>query len=190
MRRLRFWRDLARDTHGVALIEFAMVMPILLILYLGSVQLQDGIACNRKVTIATRAAADLIAQNASGSTTKADIDNSLAAAAQVMAPYRSDRAVISLTQVTVDPTLQLRIVWSRARNGPAHQPGTVISLPPGMNLPLIMRVPGLSVIVAHVTYNYRPLANFGYVKPIAFQDYIVMLPRNTLTILCTDCYNT
>ncbi|PVE53472.1 pilus assembly protein [Arthrobacter sp. TPD3018] len=179
--RLRRWRDLARDTRGVALIEFAMVLPILLILYLGSVQLQDGIACKRKVTIATRATADLIAQNASGSTTKSDVDNSLAAATQVMAPYRSDRAVIRLTHITIDNMMRVRIDWSRARNGLPETPGTL------SNIPLAMRVPGVSFIVAHVTYNYRPPANFGFVKPIALDDFLVMLPRNSQTITCSDC---
>lgn len=179
--RLRRWRDAARDTRGLALIEFAMVLPILLILYLGSVQLQDGIACNRKVTIATRATADLIAQNASGTTTKADIDNSLAAATQVMAPYRADRAVITLTHVTIDPLLRIKIDWSRGRNGPAETQATVT------NIPLGMRVPGVSFIVSHVTYNYRPPANFGFIKPIALNDFLVMLPRNSQTITCSDC---
>lgn len=45
-----------RDRRGVAMVEFALILPVMLVLYLGGAQLQDGIACNRKVTIATRAA--------------------------------------------------------------------------------------------------------------------------------------
>ena len=41
--------------------------------------------------------------------------------------------------------------------------------------------------MAHVTYNYKPPSNFGFIKPISFNDYLVMLPRNTPTITCTDC---
>ena len=179
--RLRRLRAIGADTRGLALIEFAMVLPFLLILYLGSVQLQDGIACNRKVTIATRATADLIAQNATGKTTAKEIDNSLAAATQVMAPYRADRAVIRLTQVTVDNMLQLHIDWSRGLNGPPETAATLY------NVPMSMRVPGVSILVARVTYNYRPPANFGFIKPIALQDALVMLPRNSQSISCTDC---
>lgn len=179
--RRRRLRRIGRDTRGLALIEFAMVLPVLLILYLGSVQLQDGIACNRKVTIATRATADLIAQNATGITTARDIDNSLAAATQVMAPYRSDRAIIRLTQVTVDDHFQVRIDWSRALNGLPDTPGTVLTLPPAM------RFPGVTVLVAHVTYNYKPPSNFGFIKAIPLDDYLIMLPRNSQSITCTDC---
>lgn len=179
---LQRWRAAVQDARGVALIEFALVLPILLVLYLGSVQLQDGIACNRKVTIATRAAADLIAQNASGTTTSKQIDDSLAAAAQVLAPYRSDRAVIRLTQITVDHEFRFHIDWSRARNG---APDTVAAL---SDLPNEMRIPGLTVLFARVTYDYRPPSNFGFIKPILLRDHLVMLPRNSTSITCSDCH--
>lgn len=177
----RRWRTLSRDTRGLALIEFALVLPILLILYLGSVQLQDGIACNRKVTIATRATADLIAQNATGTTSAREVDNSLAAATQVMAPYPGSRAVIRLTQVTVNSRSQALVDWSRARGGQADPKGTAIAIPAQM------RVPGISFLFARVNYGYRPPTNFGFIGPINLGDTLIMLPRNSSTIICADC---
>ncbi|WP_447411811.1 TadE/TadG family type IV pilus assembly protein, partial [Clostridium perfringens] len=58
---------LRRDRRGTVLVEFAVMLPVMLVLWMGSLQIEDGIACNRKVTIATRAVADLVAQNVSGS---------------------------------------------------------------------------------------------------------------------------
>lgn len=174
-------RALRRDRRGLALIEFAMILPILLILYLGSVQLQDGISCNRKVTIATRGVADLIAQNATGSTTQREIDNSLAAATQVMAPYPAARAMIRLTHVTIDNNYQARVDWSRALNGIPDVKGTVATIPTQM------RVRGVSFLIARVTYAYQPPTNFGFIGPIKLGDSLIMLPRNSSAVTCVDC---
>ena len=99
------------DTRGVALVEFALILPVMLLLYLGGVQLQDGIACNRKVTIATRAAADLIAQNTTGIMSAAEIQDNLVAAAQVLQPYAADKARFRITEIATEAhgntTLQL-----------------------------------------------------------------------------------
>lgn len=47
----------------------------MLILYLGGVQLQDAMACKRKVTITARAAVDLISQNTTGQMTGAEVQS-------------------------------------------------------------------------------------------------------------------
>lgn len=174
-------RAVACDARGLALIEFALILPILLVLYLGSVQLQDGISCNRKVTIATREVADLIAQNAAGTTTQREIDNSLAAATQVMAPYSATRAMIRLTHVTIDNGSQARVDWSRALGGTADVKGSV------MTIPSQMRVRGVSFLIARVTYAYQPPTNFGFIGPIKLGDSLIMLPRNSSAISCVDC---
>ncbi|MCP3735143.1 pilus assembly protein [Sphingomonas sp. RP10(2022)] len=174
-------RGLIADEKGLALVEFALVLPFMLILYLGSVQLQDGISCNRKVTIATRALADLIAQNTTGSLTKAEIDSSLAAIPQVMRPYSATPAVFRVTQVGTDLTLKTTVQWSRARNGTAYATGSVV------NIPAAMKIPGTYFLLAEVNYAYKPPSNFGFIGALALRDSLYMLPRNSNKIDCTDC---
>ena len=50
-------RDLARGEGGMAAVEFALILPFMLIAYLGGVEVGDGVAINRKVAITTRAVA-------------------------------------------------------------------------------------------------------------------------------------
>lgn len=167
--------------RGTALVEFALVLPVALTLYLGSVQLQDGIACNRKVTIATRTIADLVAQNVSGNTTAAELDNSLAATTAILAPYPTAPAVIRVTEVATDYAYRTTVQWSRARNGSASTPGTTV------NIPAQMRIPGTYFLYAEVKYAYKPPSNFGFIGPIAMGDSLYMLPRNSTKIDCSDC---
>ena len=55
-------RRFARDRDGVSATEFALILPIMLTLYIGSVELGDGIAINFKTTLAARTVADVASQ--------------------------------------------------------------------------------------------------------------------------------
>ena len=60
---------LARDQEGVSAVEFAMLLPLMLTLYLGGVEVSQGISIDRKVTLTARTVADLVAQVSSIDTT-------------------------------------------------------------------------------------------------------------------------
>lgn len=174
-------RAVRNDSRGMALVEFAVVLPVLLTLYMGGFQLGDGIACNRKVTIATRAIADLIAQNQSGTTTKAELDSNLSAATQVLTPYAASNALIRVTEVATDINLNTTVQWSRAANGAAYAKGAAVTIPTAMKLP------GTYFLFAEVSYAYTPAANFGFINAMTLKDSLYMLPRNSNKIDCSDC---
>ncbi|MBY0304714.1 MAG: hypothetical protein K2W86_06140 [Sphingomonas sp.] len=54
--------DLRLNCQGLALVEFALTAPFLILLYLGTYQVNDAVGCNRKVTITARSVADLTSQ--------------------------------------------------------------------------------------------------------------------------------
>ena len=85
----RFGR-LASDERGVSAVEFALLLPLMLTLYLGTVEVSQGIAADRKVTLTARTVADLVAQVSSINNT--DMTNSLNAAAAVIAPYSVEQS--------------------------------------------------------------------------------------------------
>ena len=53
---------LAGDKSGIAAVEFAMLLPLMLSLWLGAVELSQGIAADRKVTLTARTVSDLVSQ--------------------------------------------------------------------------------------------------------------------------------
>ena len=109
----RLFGALRRDTRAVALIEFAVVAPTLILLYLGSFVITDMISCNRKVTIAARELTDMSTRYAP-TLPAATADNILLAAQQVMVPYSYNNATIWLTQVQVVDATHVKVVWSEA----------------------------------------------------------------------------
>ena len=50
------------DERGVSAVEFAMLLPLMLTLYLGAVEISQGIGADRKVTLTARTVADLVSQ--------------------------------------------------------------------------------------------------------------------------------
>src|SRR5437870_1022070 len=74
-----------RNHDGVSAVEFALVLPLMLSLYIGASEVSQAIATNRKVTLMTRTAADLASQ--AQSINNNDMNNLLNASAAVMQPY-------------------------------------------------------------------------------------------------------
>jgi len=58
MRPVRFCRkrfaDFVRDRRGIAATEFAVIVPIMLVLFFGTVEFSSGVAVDRKVTLIAR----------------------------------------------------------------------------------------------------------------------------------------
>src|ERR1700761_1108300 len=91
-------RKLWRNDDAVAATEFAMVVPFMLVLYVGGVELADGMAINVKVSATAHSVADMVSQNTSLST--AQMQNILTGASVVIAPYPITGGGSSLMSVT------------------------------------------------------------------------------------------
>ena len=50
----------------VAAVEFALIVPLMLVLFFGTVEFSSGVAVDRKVTLVARTLSDLTSQNDRG----------------------------------------------------------------------------------------------------------------------------
>lgn len=175
----RALRGIAADQGGLALIEFAITLPVLILLFFGAYQLLDASACKRRVTITARALADITSQ--SEKVTPADLDKTLAASTQIMTPYDVNSATMRVSQVTVDALLQPKVAWSEALRTTELTEGSTFNA-----LPASMRIPGANYILAEVSYNYD--RHLGKLIPaLTFQQTLYMLPRKSLSVDCDTC---
>jgi Flp pilus assembly protein TadG len=167
-RRARFSAfSLLGDRRGVAAIEFAMIVPVMLLLFFGTVEFSSAVAVDRKVTLIARTLSDVTSQSISVAT--ADLNNFFTAGCAIMYPYAGPppctttnnpmTAVIS--ELYVDPvTLTAKVEWSVPyQGGVALTPGQP---PPATVLvvPTFLLVGGTYLIVSQVTYNYVPAVNY------------------------------
>ena len=101
-------RNFAGDQRGVSAVEFAMVLPLMIALYFGTVEMSQGIGAQRKVSLTTRTIADLVSQTSNMSNT--DMTNSLKAAVAVMAPFSESNlkvTAVSYTHLTLPTILRV-----------------------------------------------------------------------------------
>jgi Flp pilus assembly protein TadG len=56
---------LIEDCRGIAATEFGLIVPIMLVMFFGTVEFSSGMAVNRKVALMARTLADLTSQSLS-----------------------------------------------------------------------------------------------------------------------------
>ncbi|MEL6227823.1 MAG: TadE/TadG family type IV pilus assembly protein, partial [Pseudomonadota bacterium] len=61
-----------KDEKGIAAVEFALLLPLIFALFVGTIEFSQAITIDRRVTQATSATADLIARTRSTSTAELD----------------------------------------------------------------------------------------------------------------------
>jgi Flp pilus assembly protein TadG len=92
----------ARVERGVSTVEFALILPLMVTLYLGGVEVSQGLTIDRKVTLVARTVADLAAQ--AQTIANSDMTNILNASTAVLLPYSIDKTKVTVSQVKIDPT--------------------------------------------------------------------------------------
>jgi len=178
--RLPCWtRRFAVDTKGVSAVEFALVLPLMLTLYLGGAEVAQAISASRKLTLVSRTVADLASQSASISET--NMTNILNASAAVVSPFSSSTLKVTVSQVKIDGNGNATVDWSDTLNGTAHAKGATVTLPAALN------VPSSSLIWSEVQYAYKPVIGYVVTGTLNLKDQIYMRPRLSEKVCRPSC---
>jgi len=163
-------RRFARSRRGVAAIEFAFVLPVMLTVYFGVVEVAQGVMIDRKVTDLNRALADLTAQGTSIS--DAEISNIFDAAQTIMAPFTSVAPKMAIVSVVIDSSGVAKVCWSAQRNSTVPKRGDTVALPDNL------KIASTSLIMATASYDFTPLIGYLVTGPIVIGNTpIYMRPR-------------
>jgi Flp pilus assembly protein TadG len=160
---------LASDQRGVSAVEFAMLLPLMLSLYFGTVEVSQGIAADRKITLTARTIGDLVSQVQSIGTP--EMTNALNAAAAVIAPFPTSNLEVTVSSIKIDPAGKATVDWSDTLNGTARAKGSTVTLPAALN------VPNTSLIWSEVQYTYKPVIGYVVTGTLTLKDQIYMRPR-------------
>ncbi len=161
--------QLIGDRRGVLAVEFALMLPILVLLTMSGVEIYRFILLNQKIERTSVTIADLTSQ--AKALTEDDLNNLLMVSSQVMNPF--DLTVggqIIVSSIGAKGGNPAQIDWQRtfgaATNTSAlgNQGGTP-ALPAGF----VVR-DNENVIVAEVFYQYTPLIVSGVVDPVVLYN--------------------
>ena len=167
MRAMRRLARFGRDRRGVSAIEFALIAPLMVGLYLGCVELSDGIAVDRKVSLTAAALANLTSESTSLSTT--DLTNIFNAASAIIQPYSSANMKMSISCLVIDANKNVTTAWtSSGSNGGVT--GTV-------SVPADLQVANTQLVLAQVSYAYTPIVGYTISGTLTLSDQMFMMPR-------------
>ena len=166
---------LRRDIRAVAATEFALILPLMLVLYIGGVEVTRAFTANRKVAHLTSTVADLASQTRSISDT--EMANIFEAAEAIMVPYPTgNELTILLSFLRLDSNSVARVVWSEAVNRNPLPTDAVVSIPAAV------QQPNTFLVVSEVNYLYSPILNFFFSGPFTLEDDRYLRPRLSDTI--------
>jgi Flp pilus assembly protein TadG len=176
-------RHFAADNSAVSAIEFALLLPFMMTLYLGGIQLSQGIEIDRKVTLASRTVADLTAQVSSIDT--AGVTTVLNAATQVMSPYADSAAnasnlMVRVSVIKIDGQSKATVDWSKAKNGSPLTTGE-------LQVPAALIVPNTYLVLGEARYAYTPPIGYALTGTMNLEDKIYMRPRLSASVECPSC---
>ena len=174
----RFLSRLARDRRGSSAVEFAIIAPLMLGLYIGCVEISDGVAADRKVTLTAGALANLTSQVQTIDAT--GMSNIMNAATAIISPYSAGNLTTTVTCIKIDAAKAATVAWSSTVGGTARS-GSI-------TIPSEIAVASSSLVLAEVTYLYKPVT--GYIPAwshiaatgITLSDKMYMSPRITAPV--------
>lgn len=168
-----------RECKAVAAVEFALIAPVLLLLYMAGTEIAMAYTIKRKVERTANTVNDLITQVSD--VDKAEIDAVFAISSAILTPYDSSTLDITVTAIRVDSAGKAIVEWSRSRGGTANTPGADFKLPADFS-----DLRSQSLLVASTTYGYLPLGGYGVLEPFEMGGTSYLTPRLG-SVICTDC---
>ncbi len=172
------FRRLARDRRGVSAVEFALLAPMMIGLYLGCVEISDGVSADRKVSLTAATLANLTAQVATIS--NSDMTNILTASSAIIAPYSASNLKITVSCLNIDSTGKVTVEWSDTKNGTARATNSVVTIPAAL------AVPNSHLIFSEVSYAYTPTVGYTITGTLSLSDQMFMTPRLSATVARTS----
>ena len=163
------------DIKGLSGVEFALIAPMLIGIYLGVAETALGVTNSRKVSRVAATLSDLVAQ--SESITASQVDGIMNAASSVMEPYTSSPLKIHVIGVSIDANGVARVAWSRKKGNTAVP--AVGSIYP---IPINIKIPNSFLIVSKVTYDYSPGIGSNLVNTFHFNEINYNVPRTSSTV--------
>ena len=180
-------RRFGRNRDGAAALEFALLLPLFLVIYLCVIEFTQAFMVQRRAHHSASMMADIVSQSAT--VNRAQLADYFAVGGLIMAPYSSTPLEGRVTSIQRNSRGRDVVVWSYGSTLPALRPGTEMDVPDG-----ILERENDSVIFAETVYRYR--SPFNIAVP-GFPDFLsgvttfnrsfYLRPREVASISCLDC---
>jgi Flp pilus assembly protein TadG len=181
--------NLLGDSSGIAATEFAVIVPLMLAMFFGTVEFSSGVAVDRKIALVARALSDLTSQSLN-TTSDTELQNIFAASSAILTPYSVTPTQPTISEIYVDASKVAKIQWSKSATlslvsgaptavlkNSSHSKGDVVTIPPGL------QVPGTWLIFSEIDYKYVPAVGYMMNKlGVTLHDVTYTRPRQSTCV--------
>lgn len=172
----RILHKLIRNQGGTALIEFALILPIMTSLFLGVFEVTRYVAADMRLANAAQVMADMVAQQSSVSDTSSSMTDFCNGSQDAMYPLSGSSlkvAVASVTHYSSGTSQDWSDVTCNAATAISNSTSLASSLVPNVND---------SVIIVQATYAYTSPISYVLKASYTLTQTAFARPRNVTTV--------
>lgn len=177
--------SIGRNRDGMAATEFALILPILFLLFFGMLEASDAMLANRRATNAGNALADLVSQEKI--VTPSELQEIFTGVTRMLQPTEGSSVVMTLVSVSQDPDDPARLLVDWSRNDQGNTPYAAGSQYDKLDDVTIIQS-GVSLVVAELLYDYDSgLTSKVLGSPVKISRIATRWPRRSTRVkLCPD----
>ncbi len=169
-----------RACAGAVSVEFAFILPLLLTLYLGGVDVTRAVVFHKKLQQTTAAINNLVTQTPKAD--KAKLTEIFTVANAMLAGYDMADFKGRVTSVAVDANGKATVDWAFSKGMPIAARGQAYALPKSMGA-----VRGATLLVIETAHSYTPLLTYVLPGKIAMDSIAFGRSRTRTNVSCSDC---
>lgn len=184
------------ETSGVAAVEFAFIVPVMLALYFLTMEFSQAIDTNKKVGRVASQVADLVTQ--AGSVDRNDLDAIMKIGESILQPYARSNVEVEILgiKITDEKDPKALVTWSRKMQDGNFTRGlskdTEVAVPDSLLIPNTFLVRAISSLeyAPVITWSASGRKSTGLVAAfdsINMSERYFLRPRMSPSIDCGDC---
>ena len=183
------------DRKGVAALEFALIAPLLFVLYLGTMEITQVMETNKKLSRVGSMVSDLVGQQGRD-VYREDLDAIMMIGEAILKPYARSPISIVITGIEIDKFSQAKVKWSRKMVDDAFSrdaaKGAVTTVPDALNIPdtFLLRVTAMLDYRPIITWTADQKTSLGLTAAfdnISMGEAYHLRPRMTTEMDCPNC---
>ena len=170
-------KRLKSDQSGVSAVEFALLMPLLIMIYFGLAETTQMLMADRRISQVAFSVGDLVSRT--DQIDDAQMADIFTVARVIMEPFPVSTVMgIRVTSIAVAPDGRASVVWSDASGTlGAHATGIPMTIDGN-------RVnPGETVVLSEVQYLYKGVSSMIIADAMSLSAQFYLKPRKTDAVL-------